>query len=97
MSRCRACYQAVELHTACSVGRVVLGGRTWERRRYGILGPHRCGGCQTILGGYHHVGCPKEVCPACGGLLVGCKCVKLGMQPRPVTEEEPRELEFGHE
>lgn len=97
MSRCRACHQTVELHTACSVGRVVLGGHTWERCRHGIYGALRCESCSTILGGYHHWGCPQEVCPACGGLLVRCRCEKLGMQARPATEEQPRELEFGHE
>ena len=50
-----------------------------------------------IAGGYHHFGCPQEICPCCRMMLVECACAKLRMTARPITAPEPREIEFGKE
>lgn len=34
----------------------------------------RCGDCGAKMGQYHHVGCDCEICPVCGGQLIGCDC-----------------------
>lgn len=93
--RCRGCFQNVELHAGCSVGRIVVAGVTHERIRWQAVGGGRCPSCQTITNGYHHVGCPREVCPACGKARCGCE--RLKSMPRDPLAEEPREVEFGKE
>lgn len=30
--------------------------------------------CGAKMGQYHHVGCDCEICPVCGGQLIGCDC-----------------------
>jgi len=97
VARCRACFQNTELHCGCSVGRVVVAGMTYERIRYTTAVTARCAGCGTIGGGYHHFGCPQEICPCCRMMLVECACAKLRMTARPITAPEPREIEFGKE
>jgi hypothetical protein len=73
--RCRGCYQNVELHSGCSVGRAVVMGVTFERVRWQAVDGRRCPDCSTIANGYHHLvsmqssgamGCPQEECPVCG-------------------------------
>jgi len=34
----------------------------------------RCSGCGVAEGGYHHVGCPVEMCPRCSNTWVSCRC-----------------------
>lgn len=33
-----------------------------------------CPECGAPVGGYHHAGCEREVCPRCGGLAQRCAC-----------------------
>jgi hypothetical protein len=33
-----------------------------------------CPACHTTTGEAHELGCPVEVCPWCGGQLIGCHC-----------------------
>jgi hypothetical protein len=35
----------------------------------------RCHDCNVTAGGCHHVGCDMELCPRCGGQLLGCSCL----------------------
>ena len=102
MSRCRGCYQNTELHTACTVHRAVVSGRTVERRRYDPMAASRCRGCMTIQGGYHHVGCPQEPCPVCW-MRQPCYCTTQATKAVPLVHadgmpaEAPYEIEFGKE
>jgi len=34
----------------------------------------RCHDCNVAAGGCHHDGCDMEICPRCGGQLLGCSC-----------------------
>lgn len=34
----------------------------------------RCHDCNVAAGGFHHIGCDMEICPRCGGYLLGCSC-----------------------
>jgi hypothetical protein len=108
-TRCRGCYQNTALHTACTVHRTVIGGVTVERWRYSPLdailmnSPLRCPGCNTIAGGYHHLGCPDEPCPRCGRIGPNCRCSRITPPNRPTVfadghvPDEPREIEFARE
>jgi hypothetical protein len=92
--RCKGCYQNVELHTGCSVGRVVINGVTYQRVRWQAVDGERCGGCGTIANGYHHIECGVEACPACGKVRCGCRVLR-SIGPRPLLpEDEPWEGEF---
>ncbi len=101
-ARCRGCHQNTALHTACAVHRTVIAGSTFERVRYDPIIACRCAGCNTIQGGYHHIGCPDEPCPRCGR-LEGCRCPRQAPPPQRVmfadgrVPDEPRELEYGRE
>ncbi len=33
-----------------------------------------CPACHAVTGEVHELGCPVEVCPWCGGQLIGCSC-----------------------
>lgn len=33
-----------------------------------------CGDCGVSRGGWHHPGCDKQQCPACGGQMLSCDC-----------------------
>ena len=103
MRRCRGCYQNTALHTACTVHRAVIAGGTVERRRYDPMAVARCAGCNTIQGGYHHVGCTDEPCPRCGNLPQACRCKAMATKHVPLVHadgmvaEAPYEIEFGRE
>ncbi len=36
--------------------------------------PDVCPACHAVTGEVHELGCPVEVCPWCGGQLIGCSC-----------------------
>jgi len=36
--------------------------------------PGRCEDCAALPGRHHHLHCDQEVCPRCGGQLLGCSC-----------------------
>lgn len=103
MRRCVGCGQRTDLHGACTVHRVVIGGGTFERRRYDALAASRCVGCGAMSGGYHHVGCVREVCAVCGKLLGACRCSRLAAQASAARYADGRvvepawELGFGRE
>ncbi len=35
---------------------------------------YRCPDCNVAPGGNHHSNCDQEICPKCGGQLIGCDC-----------------------
>jgi hypothetical protein len=41
-----------------------------------------CPACHAVTGELHELGCPVEVCPWCGGQLIGCPCRfdRLGLE-----------------
>lgn len=52
----------------------------------------RCPMCGCRRGYAHHRGCLAEICPRCGGYLLGCNCW-LAIDPGSTPEEELPELE----
>lgn len=51
--------------------------------------PRRCPECGVLPGGFHHVGCPFEFCPKCGGRWLSCKC--FGIKVEPGAHPDPDE------
>lgn len=53
-----------------------------------------CPACHAVTGELHELGCPVEVCPWCGGQLIGCSCrfEQLGVD-EIVSEEDILRLE----
>jgi len=52
-----------------------------------------CPACHALVGEFHELGCPVEICPWCGGQLIHCDCryEKLGLD---VMESEAELLQF---
>jgi uncharacterized OB-fold protein len=40
-----------------------------------ILYGTRCPDCGVSIGGFHHPGCSREICPRCGERLSLCGCL----------------------
>lgn len=51
-----------------------------------------CPACHTSSGQLHELGCPVEICPWCGGQLIGCDCryEQLGLEAITTDEELDR-------
>lgn len=68
------------IEEAQSVRTVQIGGRTYDRVRYGgeeeDWGADRqpCHDCAVVKGQLHVVGCDAERCPVCGGQAIYCEC-----------------------
>jgi len=47
-----------------------------------------CPACHAVTGELHELGCPVEVCPWCGGQLIGCSCRfdRLGIEVMSNTD-----------
>lgn len=45
-----------------------------KRQRIRHDGDEPCGDCGVKPGGYHHMSCDMERCPACGHQLLSCDC-----------------------
>jgi hypothetical protein len=65
--------------SSCSVGELHVDGTAIamlpygsEGRRWGSSG--RCGDCGVVRGGFHHLGCDIQCCPACRGQMLSCGC-----------------------
>jgi len=57
-----------------------IGGRRYERRRYGSesrLVAATCRDCGVARGKLHVVGCTVEQCGRCGGQAITCNCDEL--------------------
>lgn len=55
-----------------------------------------CPMCQVAAGEYHTLGCPVEICPWCGGQLIGCSCrfTVMGVESLDSDEDVERFLEL---
>src|SRR5579883_3575542 len=78
---CEYCQRDMLACVSCIVTTLTLNDRVYERvpfgredRDRGEYDPQTCPDCAAPLGGWHHVGCDWEECPACGGQLLGCLC-----------------------
>ncbi len=80
---CVVCHRYIANATGCPFPSVPLlsdGYLDWrERIRFGSArekGPpgEHCPECQTARGELHHIDCPHERCPRCGGALALCDC-----------------------
>jgi hypothetical protein len=76
---CDLCDQEMEEAASCNVGVLHLAGEPYPVFPHGSdrgWGPtkDRCGDCNVLPGGYHHVGCDIQVCPRCRGQLITCDC-----------------------
>lgn len=74
MAVCRICGREMLETDSCDYEELILKGvhyrpLPWE-------GPGRCPDCNVALGGFHHPGCDREICPRCGGQLITCGCLK---------------------
>ena len=47
-----------------------------------------CPACHTTTGEAHELGCPVEVCPWCGGQLIGCHCRFEQLDLEEITNEQ---------
>jgi len=47
-----------------------------------------CPACHVVTGELHELGCPVEVCPWCGGQLIGCSCRYDRLEVEAITNEE---------
>jgi hypothetical protein len=85
MANCKVCGQNMQVAGSCTQRTVTVdSGQTFDRIPYGdprtaIEGfgePERCHDCNVAAGGIHHRYCDNELCPACGGQLISCGCVR---------------------
>lgn len=47
-----------------------------------------CHVCNALFGHYYHWGCDAEICPSCGGQMIGCVC--LDIECPVIKPERPR-------
>jgi hypothetical protein len=47
-----------------------------------------CPACHAVTGEVHELGCPVEVCPWCGGQLIGCSCRFERLEKDEMTGEQ---------
>ena len=71
---CGVCGKNPMTVQGCRIGMVYVNGQLYPRIPfYGDPG-ERCHDCNALSGHFHHWGCDDEICPVCGGQLIGCDC-----------------------
>jgi hypothetical protein len=78
MATCAWCEQEMTTAVSCTVTALHRAGATmglvpWGAEP-GVRARRRCGDCGVQPGGYHHLGCDLQRCPACHGQLISCEC-----------------------
>ena len=82
MAKCEICGQEMLGAHGCTVSKVHISGKVYDRIPVGGKGDwgeqegadYVCGDCGAHQGGFHHWGCDVERCPACGMQLISCDC-----------------------
>ena len=47
-----------------------------------------CPACHVATGDVHELGCPVEICPWCGGQLIGCSCRFEQLEKDEIADEQ---------
>lgn len=74
---CELCGQHMSKSSGCTCKTVYSGKDTYPRIPFGDVyttKTERCPDCNAAPGKYHHLNCDMEICPVCGGQLLGCEC-----------------------
>ena len=75
MATCQDCRREMLLAPACTVARVIIRRRAYDRIPYPAgARQDRCDDCGVLAGALHHPGCDMERCPRCRGQLIMCPC-----------------------
>ncbi len=90
-------YLAIPMPTSCYELAVLSVAALQEDPLLGdYFGPpsHKCGGCGCLPGGFHHLGCEKQICPRCD-YSHGCDCLEgWDCRTSPPLERFARALGF---
>lgn len=74
---CGVCWRDPLKEDGCGMTAVFIDGERYGRIPfYGEKG-ERCPDCNALSGHYHHWGCDAEICPSCGGQMIGCDCLDI--------------------
>ncbi len=77
MAICTDCQREMTEAATCTVQAIRIGEAVYRRFRWSPgrgWRAQRCGDCGVRPGGWHHLGCDVERCPACRGQLICCEC-----------------------
>lgn len=89
MAHCDDCKldMNAETTTSCIHARINLGGKLYDRIRYGqepnipTRVGSRCSDCNVAWMGIHHWGCTRERCPKCKSRIMSCGCAETTAPP----------------
>lgn len=86
---CGVCGQDPMKSDGCRVAVIYIENEKYTRIPFFGNAGERCHDCNALSGHYHHWGCDAEVCPMCGGQLIGCECEEVEC---PVIVNSPQIL-----
>lgn len=69
---CGVCWRDPMKADGCGVAVVYIDGERYARIPFYGEKDERCSDCNALSGHYHHWGCDAEICPVCGGQMIGC-------------------------